>query len=218
MRKKIKIEVVSDVVCPWCYIGKRRLEKAMGEVSDQFEFEVSYLPFELNPDMPKEGKNQKEHLVSKFGGEDRYHQLTKHVSSVAAEEGLRFDLEKQNRTPNTRDAHRVIWFAKRFGKQEAVKEALLTAYFEKGIDLTRQENLIEMASQSGLDVERVKKLLDSEEGNVEVAYLEQINHQRKISGVPFYIINEKYGVSGAQPSEAFMNMFVQISSPQKGDA
>jgi predicted DsbA family dithiol-disulfide isomerase len=95
MKPKITIDIVSDVVCPWCYIGKRRIEKAMTELSDQFEFQVSYLPFELNPQTPKEGFNQKEYLTKKFGSEEKYNQITSHVASVAAEEGLKFDFSKQ---------------------------------------------------------------------------------------------------------------------------
>lgn len=97
--QKITVEVVSDVVCPWCYIGKRRLEKAIEELKGEYEFDVSYLPFELNPNMPKEGRNQKEYLIEKFGGEDRYNQLTNNVAAVAAEEGLHLTTVNKNILP-----------------------------------------------------------------------------------------------------------------------
>src|SRR5688572_33360049 len=117
IKPKIKVDIVSDVVCPWCYIGKRRFEKAIDTLKDKFEFEVEYHPFELNPDTPLNGVNQKEHLTRKFGGEDRYNQLTNHVTKVAQDEGLQFDFENQHVLPNTRNAHRVIQFAKQEGKQ-----------------------------------------------------------------------------------------------------
>src|SRR6267378_1254107 len=106
---KLRIDVVSDVVCPWCYIGKRRLEKAIGQLSSQFDFDVEYQPFELNPEMSKKGRNQKEYLTAKFGGEERYHQITDHVTRIAAEEGLKFDFKREIISPNTREAHRLVW-------------------------------------------------------------------------------------------------------------
>src|SRR5579859_7797499 len=107
----IKIDIVSDVVCPWCYIGKRRLEKAVDALSDKIDFEVEYHPFELNPDMPKEGRDQKEYLAEKFGGETRYNQITSSTEKAAALEGLKFDFSAQKTSPNTLDAHRLIAFA-----------------------------------------------------------------------------------------------------------
>ncbi len=212
MKPVIIIDIVSDVVCPWCYIGKRRIEKAMRELSQEFDFDVSYLPFELNPQTPKEGFNQKEYLANKFGGPERYDQITSHVTNVASAEGLKFDFDKQPTSPNTKDAHRVIWFAKKEGKQLQVKEAFLKAYFEDGVDLTRKENIIAIAVSAGLNKEHVATLLDSNEGIMEVNRLEQQNHQRGISGVPFYIINNQYGVSGAQPSDVFIQALKQIGS------
>ncbi len=212
MKTKIKVDIVSDVVCPWCYIGKRRIEGAMNELTDQFDFEVSYLPFELNPQTPKEGFNQKEYLAKKFGGEERYHQLTNHVKSVAAGEGLAFDFDKQKISPNTRDMHRIIWFAPQEGKQLAIKEAFMKAYFEEGVDLTKRENLLAISKSAGLDEKRISSLLESEEGLAEVILEEQNNIQRGISGVPYYIINNQYGISGAQPKETFIKALTQIGN------
>jgi predicted DsbA family dithiol-disulfide isomerase len=211
-KPKVKIDVVSDVVCPWCYIGKRRLEKAIHQLSDQYEFQVEYIPFELNPDQPMEGVNQKEYLTKKFGGEARYQQITNHVTSIAAQEGLQFNFDIQAVAPNTREAHRLILLAKEEGKQHQMKEAFMKAYFEEGIDLSRKENLIRVASSTGIDPEKIKSWLDSPAGLTEVELAEQMNSQRGISGVPFYIINNKYGVSGAQPAETFINMLSQVGA------
>ncbi len=210
-KPKIKIDVVSDVVCPWCYIGKRRLEKAIAQVTDQVDVELEYHPFELNPDMPLEGRNQKEYLTKKFGSEAKYQQLIAHVTEVAAQEGLQFDYKKQAISPNTRNAHRLIWFAKKHGKQIEMKEALMKAYFEQGIDLTQTETLVSIATELGLDNEATRNFINSTEGLVEVTTSEMQNVQQGISGVPFYIINNQYCISGVQPSEVFANALLEIS-------
>lgn len=213
----IRIDVVSDVVCPWCYIGKRRLERAVSQLQQEFDFQIEYHPFELNPDMPEEGRNQKEYLSNKFGGEARYHQITSQVTQTAAQEGLKFDFEKQKISPNTRKAHRLIAFAKQFGLQLPMKEALMSAYFEKGIDLTKNESLLAVATGVGLDKSKTEAFLNSDELLAEVKLEEQMNYQRGISGVPFYIINNKYGVSGAQPTDVFMSAFREISQEAIAD-
>ncbi len=209
-KTRIKIEVVSDVVCPWCYIGKRRLEKAIKAMEDSFDFEVEYHPFELNPAMPKEGRNQKEYLVAKFGSEAQYEKIIGNTTKVAADEGLAFDFSKQHVSPNTRDAHRIIWLAKKENKQTETKEAFMKAYFEDGVDLSKTENLLHVATQVGLDGARVENLLHSEEGLAEVIIAEKVSAQRGISGVPFYIIDGKYGISGAQSPSTFVEAFKEI--------
>jgi predicted DsbA family dithiol-disulfide isomerase len=212
---KISIDVVSDVVCPWCYIGKRRLENALSRLPENYEVDVNFLPFELNPDIPKTGTNHKEYLANKFGSKERYDQLTEHVVNVAAGEGLKFDYAKQVMMPNTLDAHRLIQFAKKFGKQPEMKEAFMKAYFEDGVDLTKSENLVNLAEKAGLDRTTVQSFLDTDEGAVEIKTMEQMNYQRGISGVPFYIINNKYGVSGAQPSDTFVEILNEVAGSNK---
>jgi predicted DsbA family dithiol-disulfide isomerase len=208
----IKIGVVSDVVCPWCYIGKRRLEKAIAELSPRFTFEVEYFPFELNPQMPSHGVDQKDYLINKFGGEERYHQLTDHVTSIAAQEGLTFDYPAQKISPNTRNAHRLIQFAKEDQKQLAFVEALFKAYFTEGIDLSKTENLVAIAVAAGLDKEKTEAFLTSDAGKTEVELTELELQQSGITGVPFYVVDNKYGISGAQPSESFIKAFEEIAS------
>ena len=207
----IKIDVVSDVVCPWCYIGKRRLEKAMQQLSSEYTFEVEYHPYELNPDMPVQGTNQRAYLVDKFGSEDRYEQITDHTTQVAATEGLTFNFDKQNTSPNTRKAHAVIQLAKAKGKEMAVVENLFKAYFTDGIDLSDDKNLTEVAVQAGLERFSVELLLADENALKPIAVMEKELSKLGISGVPFYIINSKYGVSGAQTSDTFMQVFKEVS-------
>jgi|SRR6267154_2084546 len=212
MKPVVKIDVVSDVVCPWCYIGKRRLEKAIDQLRDKIDFQVEYHPFELNPDTPKEGVNHKAYVIKKFGGEARYQQMTKHVVDIAAQEGLKFNFSDEQISPNTLNAHRLIGYAKGEGKQLEMKEALMSAYFEKGVDLTQNKNLVNIAVALGLDESAVESFLKSDELTAEVKLEEQLNFQRGISGVPFYIINNKYGVSGAQPTEGFVQALTEIGS------
>jgi predicted DsbA family dithiol-disulfide isomerase len=206
----VKIDVVSDVVCPWCYIGKRRLEKAVEELSDKYNFDITYHPFELNPQMPHEGANQKEYLTKKFGSAERYKEITTHVTSVAASEGLTFNFDKQKISPNTRNAHRIIELAKQEGKQLATKEAFMKAYFTDGVDLSKNENVALVAQQVGLNKASVEKMLASDEGLVEVELAEKEMQKLGITGVPFYIIDNKYGISGAQPSETFKQAINEV--------
>ena len=123
MKQSIKIDVVSDVVCPWCYIGKRRLEKAMEALNHKYDFNIHYHPYELHPELSAEGQNQKEYLVKKFGSESRYHQLTNNVTRIAQGDDLQFDFDRQKVMPNTRKAHIIIAGAKELGKQAQVTEA-----------------------------------------------------------------------------------------------
>lgn len=209
-KPRIKVDIVSDVVCPWCYIGKRRIEKAMDALKDKYDFEVEYHPFELNPAMPEAGVNQKEYLSAKFGGEDRYNTITAQTTATAAQEGLNFDFSKQKVSPNTRNAHRIIQYAKLEGRQPEVKEAFMKAYFEQGIDLSKKENLVSVAVSAGLSKDPVETLLASDSGLEAIAEQQRELQKLGISGVPFYIINNKYGVSGAQATETFVQAFEDI--------
>jgi predicted DsbA family dithiol-disulfide isomerase len=206
----LKISVISDVVCPWCYIGKRRLESAMKNLSDKYNFEVEYFPFELNPQMPVSGLDQKQYLTKKFGGEARYEQLTGHVSNVAAQEGLMFNYQSQSISPNTRKAHRLIQLAKEDGKHLQLVEALFKAYFSDGVDLSKDDNLVRLAESSGMNAEKVSEFLKSNVGEAEVELSEQQWQNAGVTGVPFFVIDNKYGISGAQSPEAFMQAFAEI--------
>lgn len=212
MKPVIKIDIVSDVVCPWCYIGKRRLEKACDLLVDRYTFELEYHPFELNPEMPEHGVDQKEYLVNKFGGETKYFQIIEHTTRVASEEGLLFDLGKQRTSPNTRKAHTLIYGARAAGKQLEVTEAFFKAYFVDGIDLSKAENLIHTAVNAGLAEETVNYILADDSASMAVAFAEKEMHKLGITGVPFYIINNRYGISGAQSTETFVGALEEIGS------
>lgn len=210
MKPTIKIAVVSDVVCPWCYIGKRRLDSAIKNLSAEYDFDIEYRPFELNPQMPGKGVDQKKYLTNKFGSEDRYKEITNHVKQVGAAEGIEFNFEKQNVSPNTRKAHGLIELAKKEGNQLELVEALFEAYFNRGIDLSKEENLVEVAMDAGLDKARVLEHLKDKNVPNQVALEEQQMYKLGITGVPFYIINNRYGISGAQPVDTFIQAFHQV--------
>lgn len=210
LKPVIRIDVVSDVVCPWCYIGKRRLEMAIAKASDKYRFEVAYHPFELNPATPTSGVNQREHLADKFGGEERYESITNHTAGVAAQEGLEMNFGKQAVLPNTRKAHALIFAAQQNGKQLAVTEAFFKAYFTDGIDLSKDENLISVAVSAGLEKGVAETALQSDELLDSIAVQEMEMQKLGIRGVPFYIFNNEYGVSGAQAPDTFLKVFEEL--------
>lgn len=210
-KSTIKIDVVSDVVCPWCYIGKRRLERAIIQLSTEYDFEIEYHPFELNPCLPVSGVNHKAYLSDKFGGEEQYDIITARTSRVASDEGLTFNFDKQTTSPNTRKAHAIVQLAKVENKQLEMVEALFKAYFSEGIDLSKDENLIAIATQVGLDKNSVILVLTDQTIHRQIEKREEELHQLGIRGVPFYIINNHYGISGAQASETFIKSIREIN-------
>jgi predicted DsbA family dithiol-disulfide isomerase len=218
LKPVIKIDVVSDVVCPWCYIGKRRLEKAIAAASDLYTFEVVYHPFELNPSTPQSGLNQREHLAEKFGGDDHYQSITAHTSSVAAQEGVQMNFGKQSVLPNTRKAHALIFAAQSEGSQLPVTEAFFKAYFTDGIDLSKDENLLDVATNAGLDRTVAETAITSKPLLDSIATQEGEMQDLGIRGVPFYIFNNEYGMSGAQASETFLKVFDELKKVTPPDA
>src|SRR6266853_6026252 len=157
----LTVEVISDVICPWCYIGKRRLEKATAR-RGQRDVRVRWHPFQLNPRMPKAGMNRQEYRTAKFGSWERSQALDAQVAEAGRAEGIPFDYAKVMRTPNTFDAHRLIWLADREGVQDAVVEGLFAGYFTNGRDVGDHDVLAQIAAGAGLDRDRVRAFLDSD--------------------------------------------------------
>lgn len=204
----IRIDIVSDVVCPWCYIGKRRLERALA-AEPPGAVEVGWRPFQLNPEMPPEGMSRKDYLRAKFGdadGGDRY----RHVIAAGLEEGIPFAFDRMERTPNTVRAHRLNRFAERAGRQDAVVEALFLAYFAQARDVGDADVLVDVAAGCGLDAAAVRAYLlsdeDAETIREEDAYARKIG----INGVPCFVVDRKFMVSGAQPPEVFAQVFRRV--------
>lgn len=212
MPATVSIEIVSDVICPWCFIGKRRLEKALALLGDEIEVEVAWLPFQLNPGMPAEGIARADYRRAKFG-ERRSRELDARVAAEAAGEGLEFALERQARTPNTFAAHQLIDLAQERGVGEAVVEALFHAYFEQARDTGDREVLTEIATQCGVAPDELQARWDGEADRRRVADLEERMKALGISGVPTFILGRRLAVSGAQPPEALAAAIREATVP-----
>jgi predicted DsbA family dithiol-disulfide isomerase len=197
------IEVYSDVVCPWCYVGEKRLGRAL-EARPDLEAEIVWRPFQLRPEMPEHGLPWREFALDKFGGERSMNAAFAHVSSAGAPDGAFFDFDKVATAPNTVDAHRLILFARDFGKERRIADALFRAYFLEGKDLNTLEDLLAVAGSVGLNPEKTRAYLASDEGVAEVLASQEEAARLGISGVPFYVLDGRYGLSGAQPVEVFL--------------
>ena len=203
----LTIEIYSDVVCPWCYIGKRRLEQALASVGG--EMRVTWRPFQLNPTMPLGGVDRTTYLEAKFGSLEVFGRLEEQVIAAGAGEGIRFAFEKMQRTPNTFAAHRLIWHAERHGKQDAVVEALFRAYFVEAQDIGNVGTLSQVAAQAGLERSETENFLKSDEGVVDVKAEEATGHKLGIRGVPYFVLNGSISISGAQPPDIFVSALRQ---------
>ena len=211
----LQVDVISDVICPWCYIGKRRLEKAVA--AQQSEVRVRWLPFQLNPQMPKEGISRREYCIAKFGSLEHSLELDAKLIVVGKSESIHFAFDRIERTPNTLAAHRLIWLADKEGVQDAVVEALFRAYFTEGKDISKRQTLIDVVSEVGLNREQAEAVLDSNDGLEAIKEAEEQARRFRVEGVPFFIVNGEITLGGAQPPEAFLAAFNQ-TPPQSNHA
>jgi predicted DsbA family dithiol-disulfide isomerase len=208
----LTVNVISDVICPWCYIGKRRLEKAIAARREQRDVRARWHPFQLNPHMPKEGMNRKEYRTAKFGSWERSLALDVQVAAAGRAEGISFALDKIERTPNTLDAHRLIWLAEKEGVQDAVVEAVFRAYFTEGRDISRAAVLLDVVAEAGLDRGRAEVVLNSDEGLAAIRAIRAAEEQARragVQGVPYFLINGTLALSGAREPSAFLDAFEQ---------
>ena len=205
----LRIDIYSDVVCPWCYIGKRRLERALDQLNGAAQARITWRPFQLNPTMPKDGMDRTTYLEAKFGSLDAFRQMEEHVLAAGAAERISFAFEKVARTPNTFMAHRLIWYAEQQGRQDAAVESLFRGYFTEGIDIGSVPVLGRLASRAGLDAAAVESFLHSEEGATEVKAEETAGHRLGIRGVPYFVLNGSLSISGAQPPDIFVSAIQQ---------
>ncbi len=209
--KPLKIDIVSDVVCPWCYIGKKRIEDALALVPD-VPVEVNWRPFFLNPWVPREGISRDEYLTTKFGSPEAYKGIAGRVVAAAAEEGLEYNSDRVKHQPNTIDSHRLIHWAEAEGKAAQMKQRLMELYFRDGGDLTRTDVLVQAAADVGLDADSVRKRLATDEDVELISGQAQEASEKGISGVPTFVFAQKYAVSGAQPADQLANAIRQISA------
>ncbi|WP_326541820.1 DsbA family oxidoreductase [Pseudorhodoferax sp.] len=197
----LRIDIVSDVVCPWCYIGKRRLEAALAspEAAGLPPVQISWHPFQLNPDLPAEGIDRKAYLEEKFGGPERAAEIYERVRAAGRTAGLELNIDGITRQPNTLAAHTLIAFAQQDGGDgSAIKERLLQAYFIQNRFIGDLDELAAIAREAGLDAEAARRFIDDPARRSAVAQADQEARQMGINGVPFFIFNRKLAVSGAQ--------------------
>jgi predicted DsbA family dithiol-disulfide isomerase len=200
------IDIVSDVICPWCFIEKRRLERALAE-RPELTLSITWRAFQLNPEMPAGGMPRESYLAAKFGGGAQASRVYAAVTEAGRSEGIEFAFERIRRTPNTQDAHRLIRFAAARGRPDALVEALFQAYFTEGRDIGVTRNLVEIAAGCGYDADAVSDYLVSGAGREELLAEERSARRLGINAVPCFIIDGSYAISGAQEPEFFLPLF-----------
>ena len=203
----MQIDIYSDIVCPWCYVGKRRLERALTSVGS--DVHVTWRPFQLNPTMPLDGMDRTTYLKAKFGSLEAFGQMKEQLLAAGADEQIPFAFEKIQRTPNTFAAHRLVWYAARRGKQDEVVEGLFRAYFLGGQDIGEMKTLTHAAAEAGLSWTETEGFLASDKGVVEVKGEEAAGRRLGIRGVPYFVLNGSIAISGAQSPDIFVSAIQQ---------
>lgn len=210
----IKLDILSDPICPWCYIGKARLDRAL-EARPDHPFEIEWHPFQLNPDMPREGVERRAYMEAKFGGKEGAVRAYRPVVDHAEDAGLELNLDRIERTPNTLDAHRLIHWAGLEGRQTAVVAALFRAYFREGRDIGDAGVLADLAGEAGLDREMVARLLAGDGDRAEIAARDAHARERGVSAVPTFVLANTYVLSGAQPSDTWLKIIDELVSQKR---
>jgi predicted DsbA family dithiol-disulfide isomerase len=209
----IKIDFVSDVVCPWCAIGLKSLEKALQKLGNDVEVNIHFQPFELNPQMAPEGEDIVEHISHKYGSSrEQILQNQEAIRQRGADLGFTFDMSKRSRIVNTFDAHRLLHWAALEGRQPELKQALLAAYFTDGRDVSSHDVLVDVASQIGLDPVTARQVLDEGRYAQDVRAQEQFYQSQGIRAVPSVIVNDRYLIQGGQPAEVFEETLRKIAA------
>lgn len=202
----MRLDVFSDTICPWCFIGKRRLERALAE-RPQPTLEIRWRTFQLNPDMPADGMDRQDYLARKFGGAENAKQVYDAIRHAGEQEGIDFAFDRIERTPNSLKSHRLLRFAAEHGDQDALVERLFALYFLEGADISDDEVLVQAAADSGCDADAARAYLESGDG-LEEARAEDMQARRAgIQGVPTFIFNGQYALSGAQEPKVLFQFF-----------
>lgn len=200
MSQPVTIDVVSDIMCPWCLIGKRRLEQALALRSD-VPVQIRWRPFQLDPTIPEDGMDRQEYLQNKFGGPDGAKEIYDRVRQAGSDEGIEFKFEAIKKSPNTLNAHRLIRWAGSYDAQNEIVEKLFNLYFIEGADLTDINVLLGAAEDAGLEREVIEQLLSSDADKDSVREEIVSASQMGVTGVPCFIVDRKYAVMGAQPAD-----------------
>lgn len=209
----MRIDIISDTICPWCFIGKRRLARTLA-LRPQPELTVVWRPFQLNPDMPTQGMDRQDYLAAKFGGSNRAGRMYDRIRAAGQEEGIDFRFDRIRRTPNTVSSHRLIALAAEQGVQDAVVEALFQAYFLEGRDIGSTDELAAIAAACGIGRDEVAAFLDSDAGRARIIAEDEHVRDLGVTGVPCFIIDGRYAVSGAQSPEVFFQIFDLVREEQ----
>lgn len=207
--KTVTLDIISDPICPWCYIGKTQLDKALAATPDH-PFVIQWHPFQLNPDMPREGMDRRDYLEGKFGGRDGAVKAYAPVVEHAKVAGLEINFEGMLRTPNTLDAHRLIHWAGIEGKQTAAVDALFDAYFVQARDIGAHDVLGDIADSIGMDASVVLKLLATDTDRQNISDRDAHSRKRGVSSVPTFIVAGKHAVPGAQPPELWARIITEL--------
>jgi predicted DsbA family dithiol-disulfide isomerase len=212
----VLIDIISDVICPWCFIGKRRLERALA-ARPEFDVQIAWQPFQLNPDMPPEGMDRSAYLAAKFGSPAHARHINREVDRVGPEEGIAFAFDRIERTPNTIDAHRLIRLAGEQGCQDRVVELLFRRYFEEGVDIGDTDRLVEIAVEAGIDCDVARADLESGRGLEAVRLADLQARKMGVAGVPCFVFDGRYAVSGAQAPEVFVRVLETARQADSAD-
>jgi len=216
MNKILKIDIVSDIVCPWCTIGYKRLEKAIIELGIQDQVEIEWQPFELNPNMPAEGQNVTEHISEKYGSTLEQQQESKqNMTNIGKELNFTFDYFDDMRMVNTFEAHILLEYAKAFGKQTELKMGLTTAFFSERKDVSKRDILKQVLQTVGLNAEEGLAKLDNDEAQKEVRSKQSYWKNLGVNSVPTIVFNRKSAVTGAQPVDTFKQILSELIAEQK---
>jgi predicted DsbA family dithiol-disulfide isomerase len=211
MNEKLKIDIVSDVVCPWCTIGYKRLEKAIAELGIQEQVEIEWQPFELNPNMPVEGQNVTEHITEKYGSTlEQQKQSQQRMTNIGKELGFKFNYFSEMKMVNTFDAHILLDYAKSFGKQTELKMRLTTAFFSERKNVSDRSILTQILQDVGLNAEEGLAKLDEEEARYEIRSKQGYWKNLGINSVPTVVFNRKSAITGAQPIETFKKVLSDL--------
>tara|TARA_B100000686_G_scaffold41146_1_gene42624 strand:+ start:16724 stop:17398 length:675 start_codon:yes stop_codon:yes gene_type:complete len=214
-RSQLKIDIVSDIVCPWCAIGYKKLFEAITELDDEINFEIKWKPYELHPEIPKEGLDKKEYYKIKFGESSQTYDRFNFIREEGKKVGLEFNLKKSKSLPNTFLAHRLLWLCRSKDMQDIMAEALFHAYFTDGRDVGNKDELIKISSENGLNKEEIERFFQTDVGHNEVLREENRAREMNIFSVPTYIFNKKYLLVGGQEPDtfkAYINKVIEVES------
>jgi len=214
MTDTVKLDILSDPICPWCYIGKTHLDKALADVLDH-PFVIEWHPFQLNPDMPEGGMDRRAYLEGKFGGKEGAVRAYAPVVEHAEKAGLSIDFEGMTRTPNTVDAHRLVHWAGIEGKQNAVVDVLFQTYFVDARDIGDHDVLADIADKVGMDAAVVRKLLATDADREDIQNRDRHSREMGVNSVPTYIVANQHAVPGAHPPELWKKVIAEIKAQRE---